>query len=560
MTPSQAAASQLESDLKALFGLEGVTYKANLSKDQLFAEAIANDRGRVVQGGPNDAQKAFATKLGVKGPLVYYTDPDCTGRRTKDTYAVGWPEVEGKVWWKADLQKYDPAAYTGLLKRVVAHLNAKQATLYVKDVYMGADPDFAVPYRFVGEYATHAFFAHNMFPKDLAGVRDVAARRWTMLNAPTFVCEPARDGSRSEAAIIIDFKNRICLVAGRADYNGVVKKTIFTVGNFLLPNDGRLSMHCSANVGANDDGAILFGLSGTGKTTLSADPERRLIGDDETIWSDHGLCNLEDGCYAKLIDLDKQAEPVIAAALSMPGTIIENVPPLPGKRMEECDPQDLDLSDRSITENTRFSYPLSANPNVMPGARGPHPTTIVLLTADAFGVLPPVSVLEPRDVMYHFVSGFTSKLAGTEVGVTEPQAAFSACFGGPFMSHKPSVYAKLLAEKMDRHHTRCILLNTGWSGGAYGTGKRISIQHTRALLNAALAGELDASEVEHEVHPIFNLRMPRSCPGVPAEILNPRNTWADKSAYDAAAVKLRDMFRKNFESKGFAELGIEPVI
>jgi phosphoenolpyruvate carboxykinase (ATP) len=560
MTPSQAAASQLESDLKTLLGLDGVHYKANLSKDALFSEAIANDRGRVRKDGPSNAQKAFATKLGVRGPLVYYTDPDCTGRRTKDTFAVAWPEVEGQVWWKPDLQKYDPAKYTGLLKRVVEHLNAKRATLYVKDVFMGADPEFAVPYRFVGEYATHAFFAHNMFPKDLPGVKDVAARRWTMLNAPSFTCVPERDGSRSEVAIIIDFKNRICLVAGRADYNGVVKKTIFTVGNFLLPNQGRLSMHCSANVGAKDDGAILFGLSGTGKTTLSADPDRRLIGDDETIWGDSGLCNLEDGCYAKLIDLDKQAEPVIAAALSMPGTIIENVPPLPGKRMEECDPQELDLADRSITENTRFSYPLSANPNVMPGARGPHPSTIVLLTADAFGVLPPVSVLEPKDVMYHFVSGFTAKLAGTEVGVTEPQAAFSACFGGPFMSHKPSVYAKLLAEKMSRHHTRCILLNTGWSGGAYGTGKRISIRHTRALLNAAFAGQLDAGKVEHHTHPIFNLAMPKSCPGVPSEILDPRNTWQDKAAYDAAAVKLRDMFRKNFENKGFAELGIQPVI
>jgi phosphoenolpyruvate carboxykinase (ATP) len=403
-------------------------------------------------------------------------------------------------------------------------------------------------------------FAHNMFPKDLEGVKDVDARRWTMLNAPSFMCEPERDGCRAEAAIVIDFKHRICLVAGRADYNGTVKKTIFTVGNFLLPDEGRLSMHCSANVGDRGDGAILFGLSGTGKTTLSADPGRRLIGDDETIWSDNGLCNLEDGCYAKLIDLDKEAEPVIAAALSKPGTIIENVVPVKGKTMAECDPQELDLTDRTITENTRFSYPLSANPNVMPGARGPHPETIVLLTADAFGVLPPIAVLEPKDVMYHFVSGFTSKLAGTEVGVTEPQAAFSACFGGPFMSHKPSVYAKLLAEKMEKHHARCILLNTGWSGGAYGTGKRISIKHTRALLNAALEGQLDPDKVGYEVHPVFNLRMPTSCPGVPTEILNPRNTWADKDAYDKAALKLRDMFRKNFEDKGLAALGIESVI
>jgi len=317
-------------------------------------------------------------------------------------------------------------------------------------------------------------------------------------------------------------------------------------------------MHCSANVGPRGDAAILFGLSGTGKTTLSADPARRLIGDDETIWSDNGLCNLEDGCYAKLIDLSKEAEPVIAAALSKPGTVIENVPPLAGRKMAELDPQQLDLTDKSITENTRFSYPLSANPNVMPKSQGPHPETIVLLTADAFGVLPPVAVLEGKDVMYHFVSGFTAKLAGTEVGVTEPQAAFSACFGAPFMAHKPSVYAKLLRAKMEKHHARCILLNTGWSGGRYGVGKRISIKDTRALLNAALSGQLD--KVECEVHPIFNLKMPKSCPGVDAKILNPRNTWTDKAAYDEAATKLRDMFRKNFADKKFAELGIEPVM
>jgi phosphoenolpyruvate carboxykinase (ATP) len=379
-----------------------------------------------------------------------------------------------------------------------------------------------------------------------------------MLNAPSFTCVPERDGSRSEAAIIIDTKNQICLVAGRADYNGVVKKTIFTVMNFLLPNQGILSMHCSANVGPAGDAAILFGLSGTGKTTLSADPDRRLIGDDETAWGAEGLSNLEDGCYAKLIDLDKQAEPVIAAALSKEGTLIENVPPLAGRKMSDLDPQELDLADRSVTENTRFSYPLSANPNIMPDGRGPHPETIVLLTADAFGVLPPVALLDKREVMYHFVSGFTSKLAGTDVGVTEPQAAFSACFGSPFMAHKPSVYAKLLAEKMQQHDARCILLNTGWSGGAYGTGKRISIKHTRPLLDAALAGRLD--DVETETHPHFNLKMPKSCPGVPAQILNPRNTWSDKDAYDRAAEKLRDMFRDNFESKGFAALGIDAVL
>ena len=557
---TQPSATDFRVELEQLLGLKTVTYKYGLSKDELFHEAIANDRGRVRKDGPSTDQKAFPTKLGTKGPLVYYTDPDCTGRRVKDTYAVRWPEVADVLWWKDDVQPYDPDKFQGLLKRVVEHLNAKKAQLYVKDVFMGADPDFAVPYRFVGEYAAHALFAHNMFPKDLKGVKEVGARRWTMLNAPSFVCEPARDGCRAECAVIIDIRHRICLVAGRMDYCGVVKKTIFTVGNYLLPLEGRLLMHCSANVGMRGDAAILFGLSGTGKTTLSADPERRLIGDDETIWSDNGLCNLEDGCYAKLIDLNKQAEPVIAAALSKPGTIVENVPPLKGKQMAECDPQELDLTDKSITENTRFSYPLTANPNVMPGARGPHPETIVLLTADAFGVLPPVAVLDAKDVMYHFVSGFTAKLAGTEVGVTEPKAAFSACFGAPFMAHKPSVYAKLLGEKMQKHKARCILLNTGWSGGAFGTGKRISIKHTRALLNAALAGQLDAGKVEHEVHPILNLKMPVSCPGVPSEILNPRNTWGDKAAYDAAATKLRDMFRKNFDDKGFAKLGIAPAM
>jgi len=547
-----------QADLEKLFGLSNVSYKYNLSKPELFHEAIANDRGRVRRGGPSNEQKAFPTKLGVNGPLVYYTDPDCTGRRTKDTYAVKWPEVADEMWFKADLNAFDPDKYEALLKRVVAHLNEKKGTLYVKDVYMGSDPDFAVPYRFVGEYAAHAMFAHNMFPKDLKGVKDVDARRWTMLNVPSFMCEPERDGTRAEAAVIIDVRNKIGLVAGRADYCGVVKKTIFTVGNYLLPKDGRLSMHCSANVGAKGDAAILFGLSGTGKTTLSADASRRLIGDDETIWSDNGLCNLEGGCYAKLINLDKKAEPVIAAALSQPGCIIENVPPLPGKKMEECHPDELDLFDGSIAENTRFSYPLDANPNVMPNGQGPHPQTIVLLTADAFGVLPPISILEPKDVMYHFVSGFTARVAGTEVGVTEPQPTFSACFGGPFMAQKPNVYASLLADKMQQHKARCILLNTGWSGGPHGVGKRMSLKVTRALLNAALNGELDG--VETELQPILNLKMPKSCPGVDSAILNPRNTWTDKDAYDATATKLRDMFRDNFKKKGFAAFGIEERI
>ncbi len=552
--------TDFRTDLERLLGLRGVTFRHGLSKDELFQAAIANDRGRVRKGGPSDERKAFATKLGLRGPLVFYTDPDCTGRPVKDTFAVAWPEVEGDVWWKADVQKYDPQKYTSLLQRVVEHLNQKKATLYVQDVFAGTDPSYSVPYRFVGEYATHAMFANNMFPKSVAGVKNVEARRWTMLNVPSFHCVPERDGSKSDRAVIIDFKNRICLVVGKADYCGVNKKTIFPVLNFLLPKQGFLPMHCSANIGAKGDSAILFGLSGTGKTTLSADPDRKLIGDDETGWTPAGVSNFEDGCYAKLIDLNKQAEPIIAAALSMPGTIIENVPALKGKKLEDTDPQELDLNDRSITENTRFSYPLSCNPNVAEGARGPHPTTIVLLTADAFGVLPPVAVLEGKEVMYHFVSGFTAKLAGTEVGITEPQAAFSACFGAPFMSQRPSVYAKLLREKMENHKAHCVLLNTGWSGGAYGTGKRISIKDTRALLNAALRGDLHDGKTQYVKHPVFGLRMPTACPGVDAKILDPKNTWADKAAYDRQAEKLREMFRKNFEEKAFAQLGIEAAM
>ena len=549
---------ELKAVLEHNLGLKGIDFKYNLPKARLFEDAIANDRGRVRLDGPDTERKCFPTRLGVDGPLVFHTDPTCTGRPVADTFAVAWPEVEGEVWWKDNLKPYDPNRYEGLLRRVVEHVNARGRPLYVQDVCAGTDPAYSVPYRFVGEYAVHAMFAHNMFPKHVEGMENAEDKRWTMLNVQSFRCDPERDGSLSDRAAIIDFRNRICLVAGRADYCGLVKKTIFTVMNFLLPNQGFLSMHCSANAGDRGDVAILFGLSGTGKTTLSADPDRRLIGDDETGWTHTGISNLEDGCYAKLVDLDKEAEPVIAAALSMPGTIIENVPPLPGKRIEDTDPQELDLTDRSITENTRFSYPLSCNPNVADGARGTHPETIVLLTADAFGVLPPVSLLEGREVMYHFVQGFTARLGGTEVGLTEPQATFSACFGAPFMSHRPNVYATLLAQKMRANEARCVLLNTGWSGGGAGEADRISIRDTRTLLDTALGGGFDG--VESADHPVFGLRFPTSCPGVDSSILDPRAAWKDKDAYDAAAIRLRGMFRENFEKQGFEEYGIESVM
>jgi phosphoenolpyruvate carboxykinase (ATP) len=544
--------------LEALLGLNRVTYCHNLPKEDLFREAVENDRGRVQVDGPTDARKAFATKLGADGPLVFYTDPGATGRRVKDTFAAAYPEVVESIWWKADFQKFDPDQYEALLKRVVDHLNAKQARLYVQEVFAGSHAAYAVPFRFVGEYATHALFVQTMFPKDVPGVNDPGGRRWTLLNAPSFICVPERDGSRSEATLIVDFRRRIALIAGPMDYCGSNKKTLFTVLNYQLPEMGYLPMHCSANVGKDGDSAILFGLSGTGKTTLSADPDRELIGDDEIGWTDDAISNFEDGCYAKLVDLDKEAEPVIAAALSKPCTLIENVPPLPGKALEDTDPQELDLADRSITENTRFAYGLDCNPSVREGSRGPVPSTIVLLTADAFGVLPPISILDQEDVMYHFVSGFTSKLAGTEVGITEPKAAFSACFGAPFMPRFPSVYAELLAKKMKACNARAVLLNTGWSGGPYGVGKRISIKHTRALLNAALRGDLDSAATER--HPVFHLRMPTACEGVPKDILNPRNTWKDAAAYDAQAEKLLAMFRANFAEKGFEKLGIRPVM
>ena len=546
--------NKIEQALHDQFGIKNVTLHYGLSQDELFFAAIENDRGRITPEGSSDEQKAYQTALGVDGPLVYYSDPSCTGRPVDDTFAVARSEVNDTVWWKKGFTKFDPEAFDRLLTRVVEYLNEKQGSLYVTDVFCGWDPEFAEPYRFVGEYATHAYFCNIMFPKAVRDDSDRAEVGWTIINVPSFIAEPERDGTLSNRAVIMDIVNRVALVIGPADYCGVNKKTMFTVMNYVLPAKGQLSMHCSANVGPSNDSAILFGLSGTGKTTLSADPERLLIGDDEHVWTDLGVSNFEDGCYAKLIDLDKDAEPVIAAALSMKGTLIENVPALEGKPIEDTDPQEFDLFDGSRTENTRFAYPLTCNPSVAEGAAGPHPKTIVLLTADAFGVLPPVSILNSEEVMYHFVTGFTSKLAGTEVGVTEPEATFSACFGGPFMSQKPQVYAELLAKRMAEHDTRCILLNTGWTGGPYGEGERMSLKHTRKLLDAALSGEFDDTELA--TLPILNLRMPTTCDSVPDEILNPRETWDDPERYDAQAAELRDMFRANYDEKGFAQLGI----
>jgi phosphoenolpyruvate carboxykinase (ATP) len=554
MTTTADIATQLETT----FGLAGVELRYGLSQDELFHEAIAHDRGRVEIDGPDDAQKAFATSLGVDGPLVYFSDPECTGRPVKDTYCVDRPSTTGRVWWKDGFAKFDAAAFETLLPRVINHVNKRQRHLYVADVFCGWDPTFAEPYRFVGEFATHAYFCNIMFPKTVREDSDRAAAGWTLINVPSFECVPERDGTRSNRAVIIDIENRVGLVLGPADYCGVNKKTMFTIMNFVLPEKGQLSMHCSANVGDRGDTAILFGLSGTGKTTLSADPDRELIGDDEHVWTDAGVSNFEDGCYAKLIDLDKSAEPVIAAAMSMKGTLIENVPALPDQAIADTDPQEFDLTDGSITENTRFAYPLDTNPNVREGAAGPHPETIVLLTADAFGVLPPVSILDGNETMYHFVMGFTSKLAGTEVGVTEPEPSFSSCFGAAFMSQKPAVYAELLATRMADNDARCIMLNTGWTGGPYGKGERMSLKDTRALLDAALSGEFDGVDLQTE--PTLGVKMPITCAAVDDTILNPRDTWQDPDAYDEAAARLREMFRENFARQNYAELGIQPAM
>jgi len=538
----------IEEQLQAQFGI-ATELAVGLTQEELFRAAIANDKDSTGK------QKAFSTALGEDGPLVYYTNPDCTGRPVNDTYAVARDEVVDTVWWKNGFAQFSPEKFDELLPEVIAHINAKQPKLYVTDLFCGWDPQYSQPYRFVGEYATHAYFCNIMFPKNVRQDIDREAHGWTMINVPSFELDPERWGTNSNRAVIMDIAKRVAIVAGPADYCGINKKTMFTVMNYVLPAQGQLTMHCSANIGKNNDSAILFGLSGTGKTTLSADPDRLLIGDDEHVWSDTGVSNFEDGCYAKLIDLNKEAEPVIAAALSMKGTLIENVPAVSGKEISETDPQEFDLTDGTITENTRFAYPLTCNPGVAEGAKGPHPETIVLLTADAFGVLPPVSILDAEEVMYHFVVGFTSKLAGTEVGITEPQAAFSACFGEPFMSQKAAVYAELLAKRMKEHKTRCILLNTGWSGGGYGEGERMSLKVTRALLNAALDGKLDDAPTMTQEQ--LGLKIPTAVEGVDSEILNPRDAWKDVEAYDAAAAKLRNLFQEHFKKSGFADLGIK---
>lgn len=489
----------------------------NLRTPLLYEEAIRRREGRMAH----------------LGPLVVRTGHH-TGRSPNDKFIVHEPTSQDKVWWGKVNQPLQPMQFEGLHRRLLAYLQGRD--LFVQDCYAGADKHYRIKVRVISQHAWHSLFVHNMFiqatPEELANfVPD-----FTIIQAPDFHAIPDLDGTRSEVFIALSFEKKMVLIGG-TQYAGEMKKSIFSVLNYLLPQQGVLSMHCSANKSESGDVALFFGLSGTGKTTLSADPNRILIGDDEHGWSDHGVFNFEGGCYAKVINLSATAEPEIYATTRRFGTVLENV----GFASESGR---LDLNDKSLTENTRAAYPIDYIPNADPSGTGGHPKHIIFLTADAFGVLPPVSRLTPEQAMYHFLSGYTARVAGTEKGVTEPQATFSTCFGAPFMTLSPTVYANLLGEKIASHKSMVWLVNTGWTGGPHGVGHRMKIHDTRAMISAILSGEL--AGVPTTVDPFFNLAVPNSVPDVDNEVLNPRNTWADKAAYDAQAKKLAKMFVDNF--------------
>lgn len=489
-----------------------------------------------------------------KGPLVIDTTP-YTGRSPKDKFIVE-TAADLDVWWGEVNQPFSLKNYQALKARVASYLSERE--LYVQDLYVGADPRYRLQVRVISESPAHALFSRNMFilPRkweEQESLANAASRyagilpeeefeafipNFTILHAPSFKANPARDGTRSEAFVVLNFQEGVLLIGG-TPYAGEIKKGMFTVMNYLMPAHQVLPMHCSANIDPDGNSALFFGLSGTGKTTLSTDPERKLIGDDEHGWSDTGIFNFEGGCYAKVIRLSRQNEPLIWSATNQFETILENVVINPESRRIEYD-------DASKTENTRSSYPLShLGEASAPLGQGNHPKHIFFLSADAFGVLPPIARLTPEQAMFYFLSGYTAKVAGTERGITEPQATFSACFGAPFLPREPGVYAALLGEKIRRHQPQVWLVNTGWSGGGYGTGTRISLQHTRALLHAALQGHLEGASFSKDS--AFGLAIPEEVPGVPPEILNPRQAWADPSAYDQAAQSLAVLFQENFQ-------------
>ena len=488
----------------------------NLSVAALYESALHNDEG----------------ELGADGQLIVETG-EHTGRSPKDKFFVREPGSEQHIDWGETNREFPAQRFDALFQRVADYLKGRN--VYVLDGYVGADERYRLPIRVITQEAWQSLFARDLFIVPAEPPQDFSPQ-FTVIDASRFQAEPSRDGTRSSTFILVHFGRRMVLIGGTR-YAGEIKKSVFTIMNYLMPLRGVLPMHCSANVGSAGDVAIFFGLSGTGKTTLSADTHRPLIGDDEHGWSHDGVFNFEGGCYAKVIRLSQTAEPEIWAATHRFGTVLENVSFDPKTRT-------LDLDSQAKTENTRAAYPLEFIPNMVPGSKAGHPTTIIMLTADAFGVLPPIAKLSNAQAMYHFLSGYTAKVAGTERGVTEPTATFSTCFGAPFMVHHPTVYSKLLGERIARHEVECWLVNTGWSGGPYGVGKRMSIAHTRAMVNAAIEGRLrDAS---FRAEPFFQLQIPDDVPGVPRDVLQPRNVWPDAERYDESARKLARLFAENF--------------
>jgi phosphoenolpyruvate carboxykinase (ATP) len=472
------------------------------------------------------------------GPFVAVTAPH-TGRSPNDKFVVREPNSETDVDWGKVNQPYPPEKFALLAADVRAYLDGRPE-LFVEDLYCGADPKHRLSVRYVSPNAWHMAFVRNMFIRPELAELASFTPNFTVLHAPEFQADPAKHGTRTGTFIVLNLAERTILIGGTR-YAGELKKSMFTVMNYLLPKAGVLSMHCSANIGPAGDTALFFGLSGTGKTTLSADPERSLIGDDEHGWSDDGVFNFEGGCYAKVINLSPEGEPDIYATTQMFGTILENVELDPATRKVKFESQ-------KITENTRASYPLNYIRNFVPNGRGGHPKNVVFLTADAFGVLPPIAKLSPEQAMYYFLSGYTAKVAGTERGVTEPQATFSACFGAVFLVWHPTKYAEMLGKLLKEHDAQVWLVNTGWTGGAYGTGSRMRLAHTRAMVRAAVAGQLDSAKTVTD--PVFGLAVPQQVPGVPAEVMNPRGTWKSGEEYDAQARKLAGMFRENIKKFG----------
>ncbi|MDF1535559.1 MAG: phosphoenolpyruvate carboxykinase (ATP) [bacterium] len=499
---------------------------------------------------PELYQEAVARREGLLahlGPLVVRTG-HYTGRSPNDKFLVMEPTSKDKIWWGKVNRPFEEEQFNRLHARLMAYLQGKD--LFVQDCYVGADPNYRLPIRVITERAWHNLFARNMFIHiEDRTLLSGFVPEFTLIDMPGFHAVPELDGTNSEAFILVDFGKKLVIIGGTS-YAGEIKKSVFTILNYLLPQQGVLSMHCSANVGPKGDVAVFFGLSGTGKTTLSADPMRNLIGDDEHGWSDEGIFNFEGGCYAKVIRLSEEAEPEIYAATRFFGTILENVG-IDGATHR------VNLDDDTFTENTRAAYSIDRIPNAVINGVGAHPKHVIMLTADAFGIMPPIARLTPRQAEYHFLSGYTAKIAGTERGMgDEPEATFSACFGAPFMALKPSVYAELLEQKITKHKAACWLVNTGWIGGGYGAGERISIQYTRTLLNAALEGKLDNAPMR--IDPTFGFEVPAVCDGIPSEILDPRENWKDKSAYDRKAKELANRFVENF--KDFDAARIRDVV